>query len=272
MMRAKPKNQTNQNRRGGKRAGAGRKPGTALQPAIGEKPLNPKRQRFVELFLVSLNATQAYREVYGCAPKTAEANGAKLLRNAKVASAIRAGQQAKTERTNITADAVLRELWAIATADANELCELRRVPCRYCYGEGHRYQFTSAEIERERAAFEERQTKKSRETFDERGGIGYTTKRQPCVECPECFGAGEERPYFHDTRTLSYGARRLYAGVKVTRDGLEVKLHDKANALAKVGEHLGMFRDHEPPQDATDLARRVREALRAIASADGLTA
>jgi hypothetical protein len=52
---------------------------------------------------------------------------------------------------------------------------------------------------------------------------------------------GRGPPVFKDTRRLSPAARALYAGVKVTKDGLEVLMHDKVGALTKVGQHLGMF-------------------------------
>jgi len=239
--------------------------------------LNPRQLAFIREYALDLNATQAAIRA-GYSMRTANEQGACLLAKPSIAAAIARAQAARAEATGITAEAVLRELWAIASADASELCEFRRVPCRYCHGKAHRYQFTPAELERERKDWSARVAKMTKREaadageFDEQGGIGYTTKREPHPACPECFGEGLEKPYFHDTRTLSFGARRLYAGVKTTKDGIEIKTHSRADALVKVGEHLGMFRDKEPPRDAAELARQVREAVRAMADADGLAA
>ena len=80
-------------------------------------PLTPKQARFVEYYLVSLNATDAYREAYGRAGKVAEAGGARLVGNAKVAAAIATAKAARSERVEITADRVLRELAILAFSD-----------------------------------------------------------------------------------------------------------------------------------------------------------
>jgi phage terminase small subunit len=52
---------------------------------------------------------------------------------------------------------------------------------------------------------------------------------------------GVGRTIIADTRTLSPQARMLYAGVKQTKDGIEVKMHDQLKALEMAARHLGMF-------------------------------
>ncbi|MFM9859099.1 terminase small subunit [Pseudoxanthobacter sp. M-2] len=44
-----------------------------------------------------------------------------------------------------------------------------------------------------------------------------------------------------DTTKLSPDAAALYAGVKTTKDGIEIKMHDQMAALEKLGRHLGVF-------------------------------
>jgi phage terminase small subunit len=68
--------------------------------------LTPKQQRFVEEYLVDLNATQAAIRA-GYAPKSAFVQGSRLLSNAKVAQAVSDGRAKQAERTGITADYVL---------------------------------------------------------------------------------------------------------------------------------------------------------------------
>jgi len=80
-----------------------------------------------------------------------------------------------------------------------------------------------------------------RRKADPRGGEGYDARKAPHLECPECFVEGIAQPFLKDTRDLSEGAQRLYAGVKVTKDGIEIKMHDPMAALLNVAKHIGMF-------------------------------
>lgn len=75
--------------------------------------ITPKQQRFVDEYLIDLNATRAYREVYGAKQKVAEANGARLLGNAKVAKIIAEKQQAQSDAIEITQEYVLSNLTEI---------------------------------------------------------------------------------------------------------------------------------------------------------------
>lgn len=83
----------------------------------GGKPgLTPKQARFIEEYLVDLNATQAAIRA-GYSEKTAYSQGERLLRNVEVAQGIEAAQEARSKRTEITQDMVLRELAKIGFSD-----------------------------------------------------------------------------------------------------------------------------------------------------------
>ena len=83
--------------------------------------LSPKRARFASEFLVDCNATQAARRA-GYSPKTAKQQGQRLLTSVDVQEALREAQQARSERTRITADRVLHELAAVAFARLSDVC------------------------------------------------------------------------------------------------------------------------------------------------------
>lgn len=205
--------------------------------------LTAKQQRFVEEYLLDLNGKQAAIRA-GYSRKTAEVQASRLLSNAKVAAAIAAAQAARSERTEITADMVLQHWWGIATADANQLIQLRRVCCRHCYGIGFAYQWIDkAEFDAElrAAAMVENADPRTFPTND--GGYGFNKTLIPHRECPQCFGEGRETVFAHDTRQLRGAERLLYAGVKVTRDGLEIKMRDQDKAMENVARHLGMFKE-----------------------------
>lgn len=229
------------------------------------RPLTPRQQRFVELYLISLNATASYREAYGCSSVVANRNGPRLLVNAGVATAISAAQVKRGERAQVTADHVFAELWSLYTADTNELVEYRRACCRHCYGDGHDYQLTQREMDKREEEWAKRKGGKPTDIFDPLGGVGFDARKAPNPECPECFGDGQGYVHFKDSRYLSPAARRLYAGVKVGKDGTEMKILDRFAALKLVGEHLGMFKPQgEPPETEESRAKRIRAELDAM--------
>ena len=55
------------------------------------------------------------------------------------------------------------------------------------------------------------------------------------------FGDGHGRVILKDTSKLSRQAVSLYAGVKQTKEGLEVKFHSKDGAAERMFKHLGLF-------------------------------
>lgn len=203
------------------------------------KPLAPMQQRFVEEYLVDLNATQAAIRA-GYSAKTANEQGARLLANASVKAAVAEGRKDLSERTQLTQEWVLKRWAEIVQANPNDLIQYRRLCCRYCFGEDHLYQWRDAE-EYDRAcriaAEEER-----REPSDA-GGYGFDHKLRPHPKCPQCHGEGHGDVFVSDTRDLSGAAAVLYDGVKITKNGLEVMMLDRAKALENIARHLGMFND-----------------------------
>lgn len=71
--------------------------------------LTPKQQRFVEEYLIDLNATQAAIRA-GYSEKTAAVIGAENLIKPNIAKAIQEAQNKRTERTEITQDYVLSNI------------------------------------------------------------------------------------------------------------------------------------------------------------------
>lgn len=83
-----------------------------------DKPLalTPKEERFVEEYLVDCNATQAAIRA-GYSEKTARAIGHELLQRPHIQDAIARAKQARSKRTEVTIDRVVRELARIAFFD-----------------------------------------------------------------------------------------------------------------------------------------------------------
>lgn len=201
--------------------------------------LPPMQQRFVEEYLVDLNGTQAAIRA-GYSKKTAEQYAHQLLKKPSVQAAIAKARSKLSERVEITQEMVLSRYWMIATADPNELIEHRRVCCRHCFGKDHAHQWKN-QSEYERAVAAAKRDDLPPPTDE--GGYGYDPTIRPHPKCPKCQGEGYGEVHAHDTRDASPGAKALYAGVKQTKDGFEVKMQDQLGALNMVARHLGMFND-----------------------------
>lgn len=213
-------------------------------PQLG---LTDKQQRFVDEYLVDLNGTQAAIRA-GYSVDTARQMASENLSKPYIQAAIAEARKAQQERTGITADRVLREIVAVALADARELVEVKTGCCRCCYGEGHKYQRTVGEMNRDREAWVEKG--KNPAEFDEAGGIGFNPLLLPKDDCPICGGDGQARTVLKDTRHLSPNAAALYAGAKQTKEGIEIKMHSKLDAIEKLAKHLGLYeKDNQQKTD-----------------------
>lgn len=78
--------------------------------------LTAKQERFCEEYLIDLNATQAAIRA-GYSPKTANEQGSQTLAILSIQERIATLMSERSNRTQITADKVLTELWSIANED-----------------------------------------------------------------------------------------------------------------------------------------------------------
>lgn len=86
--------------------------------------LNPQQQRFVEEYLVDLNATQAAIRA-GYSEDTAKQQGSRLLTNVDVGKAVADAIAERSVRTRVTADRVLTELARIGFGDIRSVVAWR---------------------------------------------------------------------------------------------------------------------------------------------------
>jgi phage terminase small subunit len=244
-------------------------PGT--NPALQRRfTLTPQLLRFVEEFLISLDPNVAARRA-----GLPAADGPRLLATRSIQEAISFHSRRALSRQQIYLEDTLRNLVALRDFNPNELVEVRRKPCRHCYGDDHEFQYTDIEFRLARAKHRNEQLvlpEENRVPFDEKGGPGYTTNRLPMRgpdwaeqedqnqdpppqpngdhSCPACFGHGELFVIIKDTRNLSLGARLAYDGVKVGNGGaVEVKIRDRNWAEDRIARYAGMFNDRRAPTD-----------------------
>lgn len=132
--------------------------------------LTPKQQRFVDEYLIDLNATQAAIRA-GYSVRTAKSVGAENLTKPDVRAAVSAAVEAQSKRTGITADVILGELLRLARVDLSEayddngkLKPIRDMP------EDVRRAIAGVEVDEIEEWTEGTDGKKRREV------VGYTTK------------------------------------------------------------------------------------------------
>jgi phage terminase small subunit len=238
------------------------------------KPLTEQEQLFVTTYVACFNAARSAR-VAGYANDANSVGRARagwgLLRRPDIKTAIEEGVAARLAHANMVADEVLGRWVLIATADPNELIQHRRVCCRYCWGKDGKYQRTESEFNHDLAAKQReiRAHEKLGEAavlggleppdpFDPAGGTGYDATREPHADCIECFGEGISQVYVTDTRDLSPAAAALLAGVKQTKDGIEVKMHSQEKAWELLGKHLGVVKEKIEVEGDIGLVERLR--------------
>lgn len=89
---------------------------------MATRPLTPKQERFVQEYLVDLNATQA-AERAGYSARTARQTGAENLTKPDIAAAVQSAMRERSARTQITADEVLAEIAALAFSDLGQILD-----------------------------------------------------------------------------------------------------------------------------------------------------
>ena len=219
--------------------------GPALEPAPESfiiealAELKPKEITFCEAYLTCFNGTKAYQAAYPDASyATAGSKSCILLARPHVERYIAKRLKQAFERTEEAQDKLLSYYMAAAYGDVNELVEYRREACRYCHGDDHQYQYTPAEWLRV-----QKEAESEGEEADLLGGTGFDPRKDPHPDCPECHGEGKGRVVFKDTRTLSPAGRALYAGVKIGKDGIEVKINSQERARDMLAKILKLTED-----------------------------
>lgn len=233
---------------------------------VQELDMNEQRKLFVVEYAKDGNGTQAAIRA-GYSPRSAGSQAEQLLKTPEIKQAIDAILNDRIDRGLLEGDALLARWNDRALADPNSLTQFQRVACRYCWGKDHRYQYTPAEMEEERAKHDDRRARAKLDgltdpgDFDERGGLGYSAKRDPHPDCPECFGDGKGRMFFTDTRKLQGKDRTLFAGVKQTKDGMEVLMHSQTEAEDRLARNQGLYNADQSGSKNVELTPEALGAL-----------
>jgi phage terminase small subunit len=170
-----------------------------------------------------------------------------LLSDEQVINAVAERCDELSARAGLSVEWVLKQWKQIAEADPNELISIQIESCRHCWGINHEFQWTEFEYAQAlRTAGAHQCGSKCEQPCSKRipppnlGGFGFDPRVAPAEDCPVCRGNGIDRVLLRDTRRVKGSARRLYAGVKQTRDGIQVLMRDQDAALMNIAKFLRM--------------------------------
>jgi phage terminase small subunit len=205
------------------------------------RPLTIKQAEFVAAMIELKKPIEAYRLVYSktCNDSTAYTQASKLLQNPKIAGEIKKHTDLLAAKAQMTVTRVLEHYAELATADPNDLASVRWICCRHCYGRGHKYQWIDDE-EWALAAANAMVAGAAPGAVSDEGGYGFNRTLEPHPDCPRCHGEGTSEVHIADTRKLQGPARRLYAGAKYGKHGIEVSMRSQDKALEMLARILKM--------------------------------
>lgn len=203
--------------------------------------MTPEKHLFVSAITENPNDMSPTKAaiVAGYAETYAWDAGNRLLRDPEVQEAIKDRINLITEHMGVKAFHVVKNWLDIATADPLKVAHVRRTCCRYCWGEGHHYQWTP--LEYATAMAKALDAGKVPPTND--GGMDWEFNQRPCESCPVCMGEGVAELFIADMRTLSEKERKLIASVNQTKDGIKVTYHSQPDAWVNIAKWLGMLVD-----------------------------
>lgn len=171
--------------------------------------LTEKQKNFAFQYAKDWNATKAAARA-GYSEATSGAAGSALLQKVEILEEIEMWKDINSVKARLTPEWVLYQWKLIAEADPADLVRVEILPCKKCWP----------------------------------GIPGAGLPPNP--ECKKCSGAGENLEVaITPTRLLTGAARRLYAGAKQTKDGIEIKMRDQDAALKSLANYLGMEKNDQ---------------------------
>ena len=214
--------------------------------------LSDQQMIFAQHVVEGKTRLEAYRLAgYTGTGNAAYVTASQLLRNPKVSRYVHHLRNERQRRYAAELDDVIGQLTAIINADPNEIAQYRRVNCRYCWGNEHKYQWRDIA---EQLAAERKAEADVVHPPDTSGGIGFVDNGDPNPECPRCNGEGVGEPFFADTRDLEGDARYLLQGVKLGKFGIEILTADKDSARKELAR-LILLRNTSERQSLLDVER-----------------
>lgn len=235
-----------------------RRAATAAKPAdlMSLPLLSPQHETFAFALARGMKQADAFREAYpqaaGWQRQSVYVQASKLAASPPIRKRVEHLLRQAAQAHELAIQDVLRQYLIVLRADPRDLVAIHVGPCRHCWGRGHRYQYTDAELVELRVRNVPKGTRRrdaQDEPTSEQGGGGFNAGHAPHPDCPSCGGDGVARMAMKDSRGYGPEAQALFAGARQGPHGVEVKLHDRMAALLQIARHVGFF-DPAPQEEA----------------------
>jgi len=218
-----------------------------------EKPITAKERLFVEVYATNGgNATWAYRDAYDVeGPRSAHhaVDACRILQKPGVQRYLQEIRSVAASAAAIDVQALLEKDREIVRAAeyAKSITSYRVECCRHCHGVGGAYQWIDEDEYSEAMcnvmdANAAREPTKQLAMPTDEGGYGFEHNIGPNPKCRRCKGDGVQTPVIADTNDHGLAAP-LYKAIRITKNGVEVLLHDVDKAKERLLRAAGAFGD-----------------------------
>lgn len=243
----------------------------------GGYKLSRQEKEFAIALMEMGDQVAAYKLAYsssvmkkGMSDHAIQIEAARMIKRPNVVSFIQDVRGEMSGTALVDVQHLIIDLCQIATVDINEICQIRRECCRYCWGKYHVYEWAPWELEEAVSEWERALDKwaingsrpADRPAEPLSGGETWHPHREPNPECPRCYGDGVLNTWINDSRKLSPAARKLFDGWKYDKNGnLEIILKSQAEAQNKLLRIFGAWNPtaSAKPGDIRNAADKVDE-------------
>lgn len=205
---------------------------------------SPLEEKFIRAFLANHRRAETAAILAGISAKSAALHARGILRRPRVQQRLAELELESLKRMELDADKLIRTEYLLATSSViDELYITLVPPCRFCWGENNRFQYTHGEFEKrfdDHMALTDK-AKRAKGPVDEKGGSGFDIEADPNPECPNCFGRGDIlKPIVvpKPLHELSQRGRMLIAGFKIKDGMIEYQIRDQDGALRAINNGM----------------------------------
>ena len=177
------------------------------------------------------------------------------------------------EKLGITRNFLIKTLFNIAFYDINNIIQIRRVACPFCYSKDHQplikpSEFTELCNEIEKANYS--RSAEDQIAIPQPPKEWYNDTLEPNSDCLNCHGEGVIKEWIEDTDKLDAVGKLVYTGAEQTKTGIRISLFDRVKALEMLCKALRIYEAEPtvnvnatlPTQELAEKYDRIMKAAR----------
>jgi hypothetical protein len=196
--------------------------------SLPARVLTAQQEKFAQHYATFGSAELAYRHAYNVETTrraSVQQTAYRVLHHPAVAARITTLRNADAADELASRERLIADLEAMVNVDANELMQLKVIPCGACWPTPEAWPMAAA------AALD--------------AGHEAPAEDEPNPKCVPCGGAGRNVGHLTNTADLSLPARRMFKGLEFFPDGgiKRVLLHDAAQLRIELHKLKGLHID-----------------------------